>query len=175
MDGPHRAELIGQLEAAAEAADQAGQAWADVRIRWRGLRTPTEHGPANVLRRETSDLTTRVGRLVHTDPTWRPRLDADHQLRTGAQLAPDQATLSRLLDGLRELNASTVDIAVDHLELTQALHQQELLLVRTRTLSSEYDTPRAWTTAPTRTIQKLAIAQHDATAASRQSWAGPRP
>jgi hypothetical protein len=111
-----------------------------------------------------------MGRLSHTDPAWRPCLGADPQLRTGAQLAPDLPGLSRLLEGLRQVNAAIVDIAADHVELTRALSAQLLLLMPTCMVPSEHDSPRPWTAAPGHTVQKLAVAQHDAISSSRQSW-----
>jgi hypothetical protein len=169
-EGPRAAALSSHLDVAARAAERAGQAWTDVRGHWRGLRTPSEMGPPDTIRREASDLVTRMGRLSHTDPAWRPCLGADPQLRTGAQLAQDLPGLSRLLEGLRQVNAAIVDIAADHVELTRALSAQLLLLMPTCMVPSEHDSPRPWTAAPGHTVQKLAVAQHDAISTSRQSW-----
>lgn len=169
-DAFRAAVLANHLDAAALAGEQAGQAWVNVRGHWRGIRTPKD-GPPDAIRREASDLVTRMGRLSHTDPAWRPRLDADPQLRTGAQLAPDLAALSLLLDGLRQLNAAIVDIAADQVELCHALSDQHLLLVPTRTLPSEYGAPMPWSAVPRHAVERLTAAQRHATSSSRQSWA----
>jgi hypothetical protein len=171
LPGDSGVALAARLHDAAAGADQAGDAWAEVRTRWRGLRAAREHGPADVIRREASNLTIRLGRIVHTDPGWLPRLNADTRRRTGTDIAPDLARLAALLGGLRQLSALATDIGVDHVELTGALHRQHLLLVRTRDLPAEQDTPRPWSLAPDRRLQWLAAGQHRATTTSRQSWA----
>jgi hypothetical protein len=170
LPGDRGGELAARLQDAAAVADQAGDAWADARVRWRGLRAPHERGAADVIRREATDLTIRMGRLVHTDPHWLPRLDADARLRTGIKLAPDPTTLSALLGGIRQLSALATDIGVDHVELTAALYRQHLLLVRTRDLPDGHDSPRPWSLAPGYTVHRLVEGQHRAATSSRQSW-----
>ena len=170
VDGSAGTRLDAHLQQVADTAEQAGHAWAEVRTRWQGIRAAREDGPADAIRREATDLTTRIGRLVHTDPVWLPRLDANKELRPGTELAPDPATLWNLLGGLRQLSALTADIAVDHGDLTHALHSRDLLLVRTSTLPAEYDIARRWASAPRPVVQKLASAQHHATATTRLSW-----
>ena len=170
IPGSMGSELAVQLTDSSLAAEQAGDAWADVRTRWRGLRAASEHGPADVIRREATDLTTRVGRLVHSDPRWLPSLHADKRLRPGDELAAHPDALWDLLSGLRELSSVTAEIASDHVGLIRALQHQELILVRTRTLPLEHDVARPWSVAPRSTVQSLLFAQHHATATSRQSW-----
>jgi hypothetical protein len=99
--------MADELEAAARVAEQAGQAWMRVRTHWRGIRTPSETGPPQALRREALDLVIRVGRLVLADPNWQPppelpghRLRGSSHRRVVLLLGPDHSRRRAFNSGL---------------------------------------------------------------------------
>ena len=137
-------EKIDNLNEAAAASERTAEAWAAVREAWRGVRGIREHGPPDFIRTEASDLTTRIGRLAHTDPAWLPKAGASHELRPAVELCSGPRETARLLHGLQAMTEGSRLVAHDHSQLVVQLASREELLVPTRSLPADFDVPRPW-------------------------------
>jgi hypothetical protein len=166
IEGAARHEHQQGLREAARASERSADAWASVREAWRGIRGLREHGPPDVLRAEASDLTTRVGRLAHSDPAWLPKVGASHELRPASELCPNPATTARLVQGLRELAVGSWLLAHDHGRMV-SMHEGRMdLLVPTRSLTMDADVPRPWFAAPPHRVDAIRCALSEAWASA---------
>ena len=147
---PHR-----DLCRAAALADVTYEAWAVAQERWHGIRAPAPGRPPRPADIEAGDLVTRVGRLAYPDPEWTPALGASGTLRAAAEIAPDPATLDRLLTGLHRVTICASLLAVDHANVTRAMSRSRALLVPTRTLPPSDGIRQPWSPASPRTTVAL--------------------
>ena len=161
-----RNEYTDNLNEAAAASARSAESWGAVREAWRGVRGIREHGPPDVIRTEASDLTTRIGRLAHSDTAWLPKAGASHRLRPVSDFCPNPEETARLLDGLQAMAAASWSVAQDHSRLIVQLASREELLVPTRRLSADFDVPRPWAVAPRYLVGDLRVTLSEAWAAA---------
>lgn len=166
IEGSARHEHQLGLREAAVASERSADAWVAVREAWRGIRALREHGPPDVLRTEASDLTTRVGRLAHSDPAWLPKVGATNELRPTSELCPNPATAAQLVQGLRELALGSWLLAHDHGRLVSLHERRRDLLVPTGSLTMAADAPRLWSAAPAHRVDAIRCAISEAWAAT---------
>jgi hypothetical protein len=170
--------VVRATHACAEAAERSYQRWIDVRDGLRGGRGLITHGLGMAMRVEAVDLVLSVGRLVHEDPHWAPRVGGNNEMRAMAELAPDRRLLGELCAGLNRLATVQALTANRQANLVRAMASAEVFMLPTRSLPESDDVRGIYTPIPddeTAALIKRYVVARDASAeAARRIGALPR-
>jgi hypothetical protein len=155
------------MRASADATERAYQRWVDVRDGLRGGRALISRGMGLPMRAEAGDLLLAVGRLVHTDPDWQPRVGGNDNLRHPEELAPNLRSLGELCAGLHRLAAVNALTAHRQAGLVRAMACNDQFLLPTGWLPESDDVRGRYTPMPsdeTTALVRRYVAARDATA-----------
>ena len=170
--------VVRDMRACADAGERAYQRWIDVRDGLRNGRGLTVHGLGMPMRIEANDLVLAVGRLVHQDPQWAPRVGGNNELRAPAELAPDRGSLAELCAGLHRLATVQALTANRQASLVRAMACSAVLMLPTRLLPESDDVRGIYMPIPddeTGALIKRYVAARDASAeAARRIGVVPR-